>query len=334
VTRNIPDDQPVGLFAVTYFKGQPIAFGEDLSRVPNAPVPTTLQWRWLFGDGATATDLAPTHWYAQAGTYNVHVQIFDTTSASWTDLDSAQISVLAAPLPNPPIAKAKASAHAIPFGGSVTFDAGGSRAQDGLSLSYLWNFNDGNTATGSHVTHQFGIAGWGFVALIVTDHRGARGVATTDIVVGASNQVPSVRLTASAQSVHVGKSLAFAISQAPGVATSDQIVQYTWDFGDGSPVVVTRGPSISHQYQQTGAFTVTVHLQDQQGREGTARVVVAVVDPAANGGWVRWLIAAGLGVVALLGGGYVVNPAFFGKLTRKYLRGGTSGRQRRRPRSR
>jgi len=135
VTRNIPEDQPVGLFALTYVQSQPIAFGEDLSRVPNAPVPTTLQWRWLFGDGATATDIAPTHRYARAGTYNVHVQIFDTTSASWTDLDSAQISILATPLPNPPIAKASASTHAIPVGGSVTFDAGGSRAQDGSALT-------------------------------------------------------------------------------------------------------------------------------------------------------------------------------------------------------
>jgi len=172
------------------------------------------------------------------------------------------------------------------------------------------------------------------VALIVTDHRGARGVATTDIVVGTGNQVPSVSLTASAKTVNVGKSIAFAISQATGTATSDQIVQYTWDFGDGSPMVATTGPTISHQYQQAGAFTVTVHLQDQQGHEGTARVVVSVVDPAANGGWARWLVVAGMVVVASLLGGYFVNPAFFGKLMRNLTGEGKTQRYRRRTRSR
>ena len=68
----------------------------------------------------------------------------------------------------------KASAEGVAIGGSVRFDAAGSHAQVGSTLTYFWNFNDGATATGPQATHTFAAPGKGFVALIVTDGRGAR----------------------------------------------------------------------------------------------------------------------------------------------------------------
>src|SRR5262249_22212847 len=164
--------------------------------------------------------------YATAGTYNVHAQILDSSSGSdvWTDLDSAQITVAAQPLANPPVAKVTASASAVNINGAITFDAAGSHAADGSLVTYLWNFNDGFTATGAHVTHQFVIQGQGIVALIVTDKRGARSVATSNVLVAPA-------LTTSASSMQPGDTVSFDASQyAPPPGQGPTVSSFTWNF--------------------------------------------------------------------------------------------------------
>ena len=202
VTSDTPADVPIGIFAVQYVVGQSIHFDEDLSRVPNAPPKSTWSWHWSFGDGSDSTQITPDHAYEKPGTYYVHAQIYDTTSGNWTDIDSAQVAIIPATLPQPPVAQMKASAVGVAIGGSVRFDAAGSHAQVGSTLTYFWNFNDGATATGPQATHAFAVPGKGFVALIVTDGRGARSVATSPIVVAQA--LPSAHLTASATVVDVG----------------------------------------------------------------------------------------------------------------------------------
>ena len=108
VTNNTPADQPIGIFALNSVVGQPVTFFEDLSRVSGAPAPSSFKWRWSFGDGSGySNEVSPKHTYAAPGTYNVHAQILDSSSGSdiWTDLDSAQITITAAPVANPPVTK-------------------------------------------------------------------------------------------------------------------------------------------------------------------------------------------------------------------------------------
>lgn len=300
ITKNVPANQPVGLFALTYVAGQPITFQEDLSRVVGAPDPTTLKWRWDFGDkSSTSSDISPQHTYAKPGTYSIHAQIFDTSSNAWTDLDSAQITVIASAPANPPTAKITASTNIVAPGGSITFDASNSQAADGSKLSYLWNFNDGSTATGPHVTHTFAIAGHGIVALIVTDAHHASAVATVNIAVLSS--YPVAKISASSLSIIPGGDVSFNASKSLPVQDQpgDRIVSYSWEFGDGSKVT-TQGPTTSHRYVKPGSYTVTVQAFDVLGASGTAHVTVSVgFSPAMIGG----AIAA---VLLVWGLGYLV----------------------------
>src|SRR5215469_6015455 len=60
VLKNVPADQPIGIFTQYYPSGQQISFVEDMSRVPGAPTPASLKWRWDFGDGSGySSDIAP-----------------------------------------------------------------------------------------------------------------------------------------------------------------------------------------------------------------------------------------------------------------------------------
>jgi PKD repeat protein len=312
---NIPADQPIGIFALQYVVGQSVQFNEDLSRVPGAPAPDSLKWRWLFGDqSASSSDLQPSHTFTGAGKFNVHAQIFDSYSNAWTDLDSAQILVIASAVASPPIARATASTGAVVQGDSISFDASASHAVVGSKLTYEWNFNDATTATSAQVTHKFSIAGSGFVALIVTDERGARSVATINIgVVGSKQEIPTAAVNGPSGSVAAGQSVAFDASQsAPAASPSgDRLVSYAWDFGDGTALQTTTTPTTSHAYSMPGQYTVTLQAINQEGIPAQVTLLVQVIAAsrrsAAGAAGPNWL---GIGVGTLLAllaaaGGYL-----------------------------
>ncbi|HEU5441571.1 MAG TPA: PKD domain-containing protein [Ktedonobacterales bacterium] len=300
----------IGEFAPTYVAKQPITFDEDLSQLVGAPPKSSLHLHWDFGDGSTADTLAPKHTYAAPGTYPVVSFLLDSGSLNF--FDSAQITVVAAPFSDPPVAVIHASATAVAAGSKVTFDATGSHAVAGTSLKYSWNFADSDTATGPQVTHTFGGAklGSSFVTLIVTDSRGARGIATSPIVV--VQQLPTAQISASATSVYAGQQISFDASgsAAPSVPPNDQLTGYTWDFGDGSQPVKTTTPTATHTYTRVGHYTVTVQAYDQQGAYGTASVALSIVavnnTPPAGP---PWPLFGGIFALVALVGGYLIYQA-------------------------
>lgn len=318
VTGNVPKDQPIGIFALDYVARTPVTFGEDLSRVSGAPPADTLKWRWNFSDGSGwISGLNPAHTFGVAGTYNVYAQIYDTSSNGWTDLDSAQIHVIGSLPANPPTAKATSSATSIEIGTDVTFDATRSQSADGSALTYLWNFNDGETATGAKVTRKFGAPGQGFVALIVTDKRGAKAVATIDVVIVP--ELPKASLSVSATTATVGQTVNFDASRSspPSNPPGDTLIRYQWDFGDGSAVSTTNSPETTHVFTTVGTYAVKVGAIEQSGAMSQASQTVTIVAAGApsGAGGVNWLLLA-VGIVALLGGATLGYLAWQGRRER------------------
>jgi PKD repeat protein len=295
---------PIGLFALQYAAGQPIRFDEYLSRAPNPPPKTSGTWRWIFGDGGVSAAITPSHTYKKPGTYDVHAQIYDATLHSWTDIDSARVEVIAAALPQPPVAQVKASATTTAIGDSVSFDATGSHAELGSALTYLWNFNDGLTATGPQVTHKFAAPGKGFVALIVTDERGARSVATSPIVIVQA--LPTARLKASATDVEVGESITLdaSASVAPPLQGGNSISRYIWIFGDGTPPLTTNSLRVTKTYAREGVYTITLEVLDKANALGATTLSVTVRPSASSSGslWIAGALALGALVVAIVVG--------------------------------
>jgi PKD repeat protein len=306
-----PLDTPVGIFPLNYVAGQPIAFGEDLSRVAGVD-PKTFKLRWDFGDGTPLVYVStPSHTFARPGTYNVRLANFDDTQQDWNpDFDSAQITVVASEPGNPPVAKITASAPSVALAGTVSFDAAGSHSQDGSPLTYTWNFNDGATATGAHVSHAFVLTGSSFVTLIATDGRGARSVATASIVVAP--ELPSVFVTASDSAVPAGGTITFDASRStpPSQPQGDTLVKYVWDFGDGTPQATTSQPITTHTYAKAGDYTVTAEAFDKAGVPGTDTVQISVTaiqtSVAAQGPSPLFLGLLGVLAAGLIAAGYVV----------------------------
>jgi PKD repeat protein len=304
----VPADQPIGEFETTYVAGQTIAFGEDLSNVLSPPPPGTYQYYWSFGDGTSSVGLTATHTYTKPGTYNVHASVYPSIDGNF---DSAKIHVVASATANAPIAKIAASTLSIPGLGKITFDASGSHSQDGSQLTYLWNFNDGNTASTEVATHKFpDFPGNWLVGLTVTDGRGVSSFTTANIRIFGLDQLPTAALTSSLTTIGTGNTVTFDASgsappAAPTTQAGGQIVKYIWNFGDDTPQVTTSNPMVTHRFNRAGTFTVVVQAVDQEGAPGTASKTITVDPLADTTGPAPWMLFGGLGlIVAILALGW------------------------------
>jgi parallel beta-helix repeat protein len=170
-----------------------------------------------------------------------------------------------------------ASLNVGPSSGSapltVTADASASTDTDATPIaSYSFDFGDGSPPVspqpGATATHTYAGAGTFTVTVTVTDTAGLSGTATATVTVADSppNAVLQVTPTNGRAPVSV---IADASKSTDQDATP--IATYTFDFGDGSPVI---GPqtaaTAAHTYSAQGTYTVTVTVTDTAGFWSTA----------------------------------------------------------------
>jgi PKD repeat protein len=126
-------------------------------------------WAWDFGDGATSTDRNPTHTYSSAGTFHVRLTVTDGGGAQDTQTHDAHPEAPAPPPANkPPVADF--DDHCQKLSCSFTDK---SKDDDGVVVSWQWDFGDGTTSTEQNPEHTYADRGHYQVTLTVTDNDGA-----------------------------------------------------------------------------------------------------------------------------------------------------------------
>ncbi len=119
-------------------------------------------WSWDFGDGSTSNSQNPSHTYANAGTYNVCLSIWDnngTCQSSWCDAlvigggsGTCQAAFTAQPDSMPV------------FGTGWQF----TNLSTGNYNTSLWDFGDGTTSTATNPFHTYSSSGTYVVCLTIT----------------------------------------------------------------------------------------------------------------------------------------------------------------------
>ena len=104
-----------------------------------------LTYRWTFGDGRTATGLAPSHVYNQPGTYTV---TFTARNEAGTARDSLSVEVLFPAR----ITSLSAAPNPVKEGEPVRFE---SEAVGASPIDLKWDFGDGEIGTGASPTHIY-----------------------------------------------------------------------------------------------------------------------------------------------------------------------------------
>ncbi len=225
---------------------------------------------WDFGDGTTATGITASHQYAVPGDYPVVLTVTGSSGRTAVSPPTA-ITVVDAGGPVPPSASIDADLTSGPAPLTVNFDATGSSAAGDASLTdFAWNFGDGNSASGSNVDHTFTDPGTFSVELTVTDDQGLTGTSTVTIT-ALGGPVAEASYTP----VSGPPPLEVTFNAADSSTDAAQIVDYSWDFGDGSPPVSGADRiQVTHIYENAGAFEATLTVTDDAGLSASTTLPV------------------------------------------------------------
>lgn len=154
----------------------------------------------------------------------------------------------------------------------ANFNAAAS-SDDGSIVAFDWDFGDGATASGERVSHRYQSAKIFTVLLVVTDDQGATATASQAVSVGTGKS-PTASFVFSPSSPSPGQSVRFDASSSSD--PDGEIVEYRWDWGDGSSPTITSGAIANHTFATSGTFTVTLTVRDNADNTATVTANVKV----------------------------------------------------------
>ncbi len=211
-------------------------------------------YAWDFGDPVSGIDNVsdvenPAHLFAEAGDYDVSLTVTAVNGCSHTK--DTVVSVDAAP-------DVDFSFEAACLGDATLFNSSDfvDVAQVG---QWSWDFGDGFSSNNPDPEHVYLVSGSYDVVLTVTDINGCSASATHTIEVLSRPTAAFVFAGDACQ----GGEIAFDDQSL----ADEVIVQWSWDFGDGTTEIVDypSNPDISHAYEQSGMFDVTLSLITESG---------------------------------------------------------------------
>lgn len=146
---------------------QSVHFAGYLSFDPEAAL---LTYDWDFGDDSEHEYMMnTTHRYPTEGIYFIRLTVND---GSFNDTDSVVITIVEGGDNNSaPTAEivSPTTGQSFSINEVITFDGSNSSDPDNDTLTYSWNFDDGNTGSGVITTHSYSSPGFYTVTLEVTD---------------------------------------------------------------------------------------------------------------------------------------------------------------------
>ncbi|UCE39153.1 MAG: PKD domain-containing protein [Thermoplasmata archaeon] len=248
-----------------------------------------LEYFWEFGDGNTYLENAsnyPDGEYDGKTTYNYsYIPPLNTFTVTLTvrDDDGGEDSTLITIFVNnyPPVANATSNVTTAPTYQNVQFDASNSEDEDGDTLIYRWDFDDGGISSSETPVHQYTQDGVYNVTLNVTDG------AAYDIdwiIITITNRAPIIEeITISPEFPKVYETIEIDIT-----ATDDDgdIVNYSWDFGDGESYYETEDyhPDdifdgvTTHSYPIKMDYILIVTVVDDDGNITTTQFYINITN--------------------------------------------------------
>lgn len=210
--------------------------------------------------------------YAIPGVFDVFMQVVDINGCIDTVTKNNYILV-ADPHTNfqavPPIGCA-------PF--LANFTESGSNTPGAYTTQWYWDFGDNtNTTTNTaSISHSYP-PGIYDVTLIIHDNVGCADTLTRQQYI-ESHGINAI-FKADDTTACLNQVITFTNTS---VSSTNSILTYKWDFGDGSPTSTTKSPT--HAYTQTGSFTVSLIATDNIGCADTLTYLnyVKVAQPAAS----------------------------------------------------
>lgn len=236
--------QPTANFTSNYTSGcSPIVvqFTDQSTGSPTS-------WYWDLGNGTTSTIQNPSTTYLNPGTYTVSLT---ATNAGGSNVKTLTNYITVYPSP------------VVSFYGDTTVScvpktvaftntsvAGGSG-----TVTYLWDFGDGNTSASANPTHTYTTSGNFTVTLIITNSNSC----TKSLV--KTNYIHVIPKPTAAFTVNTTVSCSVPFT-ATFSNTTTNATSYSWTFGDGGS---STAANPSHTYTTSGNYTVRLIATNSSG---------------------------------------------------------------------
>ncbi len=229
---------------------------------------------WNFSDGTPeASGAVVTHRFATPGTYKVTVTATDDDGATRTVSKDVTVKK------SEPIVDFTMSPHQnpAPKPGDVVQFTDRTTPGDVAIVNWTWAFGDGGSSTQQNPVHSYGQPGNYSVKLSVRD---AEGKTFNGSKVLRVNRAPQAAFLANRTSIGMGDSVHFTDQSTD---RDGSIVDWTWDWGDGSPLTTGRGPH-DHAFTAPGSHVVKLTVKDDDGVTASATRLINVANraPLAN----------------------------------------------------
>ncbi len=225
---------------------------------------TINNWQWDFGDGiGTASGQNVSYLYNNPGIYNITLIVTTNYGCTDTIIHPVQVNIL-------PTASFTFSPNNVCSGSTINFN----NTSVGSSLTYLWNFGDGNTSTTANPSHIFYSKGCG-------SHNFPVNLTVSDINGCTNNISMNVNILQEPDVLFVENN-GFTFCHTDTSSISDTAIVYNYsadiscissysiDWGDGSPIENISLPfdnshPIQHIYNSLGYYIVTYTATGNNG---------------------------------------------------------------------
>ena len=271
VFGNEPDggDVPNASFTATPESGiAPLTVSFDASNSSD-PNGNDLTYSWDFGNGEISNNVTADVVYSLPGTYLVSLTVSDGTNTS----SAATKTIVVEDGNIAPSASFTASPSAGIAPVIVSFDASASSDENGDSLTYSWDFGDGQSASGVTVSHLYDTVGVYSVVLTVSDGSKQD---TAERTVTVTDGQPISAFTIDNE---LGV-LPFTINvdASASVDPTGGVLTYDWDFGNGETADTMNA---SATYTAVGNYVVTLTVSNSNGT-AVATKTITVTDGAVG----------------------------------------------------
>ena len=223
---------------------------------------TNVSWLWDFGNGTTSTLQNPLTTFTTSGSFTVTLRVTNdkgcTRTISRPNFITATNGVVAGfTHTQPTVCNAPTT---------ITFT---NTSTGPPTLSYLWNFGDGNTSTAVNPVHTYLSSGSFITTLITTSSAGCVDTfRSTPIIIGGFTTNFN-----SPTSVCINETVTFTNTSTPSPISS------SWTFGDGGTAT---GINTTYSYVATGVYTVKLYNNYSSCTDSITRTITVNPRPVSN----------------------------------------------------
>lgn len=238
---------------------------------------------WDFGDGTAITAHNPSHFYSYPGVYTASLTVRGRGGCT-----SVMKKTIVVKGPKGTLSYGPLNFCQAPAG--VTFAALTTDA-----TSFTWDFNDGTTvnSTDSVITHQYSNGGNFVPKLMLVDNDGCR------VPVQGVDTIRFSKITAQFQFPDSGTCSNGHMQFINTTVSADSIIQYHWNFGDGSFAANIKDPL--HDYTAEGIYYPSLKVTTASGCTDSFTTAVPV----------RVALSPDISILASMDSGCVPFPVAF-----------------------